>query len=45
MRFSIIITAYNIESYIKECLESIKNQIYTEPFEVYVVNDGSTDGT
>lgn len=45
MRFSIIVTAYNIESYIGDCLESIKNQTYTEPYEVYIVNDGSTDGT
>ena len=45
MRFSIIVTAYNIEPYIKECLDSIKNQTYSEPYEVFVVNDGSTDNT
>ena len=41
---SIIVSAYNIEEYVKECLTSIKNQTY-ENIEVLVINDGSTDKT
>ena len=39
---SIIVPVYNVESYLKECLESIQKQTYTN-FEVILVNDGSTD--
>lgn len=39
---SIIVPVYNVESYLKECLESIQNQTYTD-IEVILVNDGSTD--
>lgn len=41
---SIIIPAYNVESYIEECLQSILDQSY-EQFHVVVVSDGSTDRT
>lgn len=41
---SIIIPAYNIERYIRRCLESVAVQDYGH-FEVIVINDGSTDGT
>ena len=41
-KFSIIITVYNVEKYLKKCLESIKNQSYKD-YEVIIVNDGSTD--
>ena len=42
--FSIIVPVYNVEKYIKKCLESIKNQTYTN-FEVIIVNDGSKDSS
>ena len=41
---SIIIPVYQGEKTIKQCLDSIFAQTFTD-FEVIVVNDGSTDGT
>ena len=41
-KFSIIIPVYNVEEYIKDCLESVKNQTYKD-YEVIVVNDGTKD--
>lgn len=41
---SVIIPAYNAEDHIQNCLDSLLNQTY-EDFKIYVVNDGSTDGT
>ena len=43
-QISIIIPMYNAEKYIKECIESILRQEYTD-FEVIIVNDGSTDNS
>lgn len=42
---SIIVPAYNVERYIKACLESILNQNAFEKFEVICIDDASTDGT
>jgi len=44
MRISTIIPAYNAESTLKECLESVVGQS-VRPFEVILVDDGSTDNT
>lgn len=41
---SIIIPVYNAQRYIRECLESIKNQTYKD-LEVVIVNDGSNDNS
>lgn len=39
---SIIVPFYNVDLYIKECIESILNQSFDD-FELILVNDGSTD--
>lgn len=41
---SIIIPAYNAQEHIRECLESVLAQSFSD-FEAIVVNDGSTDRT
>lgn len=41
---SIIVTAYNIEGYIEQCLESVAAQTLSD-IEVLVVDDGSSDAT
>lgn len=39
---SVVITVYNKEKYIEECILSIINQTY-QNLEILVINDGSTD--
>lgn len=41
---SIIVPSYNVELYIRRCLDSIKNQSFSN-FEVIVVDDGSQDSS
>ncbi len=41
---SIIIPAYNVENYIRRCLDSILSQSYTN-LEIIVIDDGSADST
>ena len=43
-KFTIIITAYNIENYISECIASVKAQSFSD-FECIIADDGSSDGT
>ncbi len=42
MKFSIVIPIYNVEKYIRECLDSIVIQL-KEDIEIILVDDGSTD--
>ena len=43
-KFSIIIPVYDVEKYIKKCLDSVFNQTYNN-YEVIVVNDGTKDNS
>ncbi|ECK9937728.1 glycosyltransferase family 2 protein [Campylobacter coli] len=38
----VVIPIYNVEKYLRECLDSVINQSYTN-LEIILVNDGSTD--
>ena len=41
---SIVIPVYNVEKYVRETLISVQNQT-SEPDEVIIINDGSTDNS
>lgn len=41
---SVILSAYNAEKYIEQCIDSVLNQTYRN-FEFLIVEDVSTDGT
>lgn len=43
-RLSVVIPVYNVEEYLRECLDSLLGQSFTD-FEAVLVDDGSTDGS
>ena len=43
-RLSVIVPVYNTEKYLRECIDSILAQTFTD-FELILVDDGSTDGS
>ena len=43
-KFSIIVPVYNVEKYLKNCVDSITTQSF-ENFEAIIIDDGSTDGS
>jgi glycosyltransferase involved in cell wall biosynthesis len=45
MKVSVVIPVFNNQATIGAALESVLAQRFDQPFEVIVVNDGSTDGT
>lgn len=46
IRLSIIIPVYNVESYLRSCIEScISNDLYNQEYEIIAVNDGSRDNS
>ena len=43
-KVSIGVPVYNVEAYLRKCLDSIMNQTFKD-FEVIMVDDGSTDNS
>ena len=43
-KITVIVPAYNVEGYIKRCLDSILNSTY-QNLEIIAINDGSSDRT
>jgi len=43
-KISVIVPVYNVEEYLRECLDSLVNQTFKD-IEVIMVNDGSTDNS
>ncbi len=43
-RISVIIPVYNVERYLKRCVDSVLKQTYTD-LEIWLVDDGSTDSS
>ncbi|MBM4304737.1 MAG: glycosyltransferase, partial [Deltaproteobacteria bacterium] len=43
-KISVVIPCFNAAPYLVECIESVLKQSL-KPFEVIVINDGSTDGS
>jgi len=44
IKFSVIIPVYNVEKYLKKCLDSLINQTFKD-LEFICINDGSTDNS
>lgn len=45
INLSIIIPCYNVEKYVRECIESVLNQKTSFKYEIILINDGSKDNT
>ena len=43
-KVSIIVPTYNVENYLRECMDSIVGQTLKD-IEIICINDGSTDGS
>ena len=43
-KVSVIIPVYNVEAYLRKCLDSVVNQTLKD-IEIICVDDGSTDGS
>ena len=45
MKLSVIVPIFNTEKYLRRCVDSLLAQTLAQPFEIILVNDGSTDGS
>ena len=43
-KISVIVPVYNVEEYLKECVESLISQTW-DNYEIILVDDGSTDSS
>lgn len=44
MKFSIVVPVYNVELYLRKCIDSIINQTYKD-YELLIINDGTKDNS
>ena len=44
IKISVVVPVYNVEKYIKKCIESLISQTFRE-FEILLIDDGSTDSS
>ena len=44
IKISVVVAVYQVEKYIRQCLDSLQNQTMHD-FEVLLIDDGSTDGS
>ncbi|MBO7338668.1 MAG: glycosyltransferase family 2 protein, partial [Lachnospiraceae bacterium] len=44
MLFSVVVPVYNIEQYIRQCIDTLINQSF-EDYEIILVDDGSSDAS
>ena len=44
MKISVIVPLYNAEKYLRDCIESILSQTFTD-FECMLIDDGSKDNS
>lgn len=44
MKVSVIIPVYNVEKYLRQCVESVINQTFRD-YEILLIDDGSTDNS
>lgn len=42
---SVIIPVYNVQRFLRDCVDSVLNSVVSVPFEIILVDDGSTDGS
>ena len=43
IQVSVIIPAYNAQQYLSEAIDSVRAQTYTDNWELWVIDDASTD--
>ena len=45
VKVSVIIPVFNVENYLSRCVDSVLGQTFPEPYEIILVDDGSSDSS